>query len=265
LSDQEQDNVNPSYHREGDAVVFDRPVEQEEAARQRRENEQHEFARSQVKTNNRLAWFTGALMVATFCTIAVGVWQGIISQEAANAARDAANAAKCAANIAQRSLAQSVSAFQLDERPWVYISSFGLTSEPMANQKPPTIDYFVMNSGKTPALNLATFYETSSIAITSEPPLSKFKSKESARESVLPPNIPGNVIGTLPVNSIMEPTRLDQYNLGKEAIYIQVKITYSDAFKKNYWTTACAYHAHTMPPNLFTLCRNGNQMGEEKH
>ena len=36
---------------------------------------------------------TGALVVATFLTISVGVWQAVISREAANAARDAAQTA----------------------------------------------------------------------------------------------------------------------------------------------------------------------------
>lgn len=64
----------PIHHKEGEAIVFDRPVEQEQAARQRRENEQHEFARSQVNTNKWLARFTFALVIATFCTIGVGIW-----------------------------------------------------------------------------------------------------------------------------------------------------------------------------------------------
>lgn len=85
MSNQRQDDVAPSYHKEGDAIVFDRPVEQEQAARQRREDEQHEFARSQVRTNKKLAWFTGALMVATFCTIGIGIWQAAIYRAQLNA------------------------------------------------------------------------------------------------------------------------------------------------------------------------------------
>jgi hypothetical protein len=78
LSNQEQDNEAPPFHHEGGAGIFDKPKSQEEVARQRREDEQHEFARSQVKTNKRLAWFTAALVFASFCTIAVGIWQASI-------------------------------------------------------------------------------------------------------------------------------------------------------------------------------------------
>lgn len=78
MSNQEQDSGSAPFHEEGGAVIFDKPNSQEEIARRRREDEQHEFARSQVKTNKRLAWFTGALTLATFCTIGVGIWQACI-------------------------------------------------------------------------------------------------------------------------------------------------------------------------------------------
>lgn len=78
LPDHEQHDVPPPHHTEWDAVVFDLPPNKEEAARQRREDEQHEFARQQVETNRWLTRFTGALVFATFCTIAVGIWQASI-------------------------------------------------------------------------------------------------------------------------------------------------------------------------------------------
>lgn len=78
LTHQEQDNVHRTFHREGEAVVFDAPPDPIATARQRREDEQHEFARRQAQTNVRLLWFTGALVVATFCTIGVGLWQATI-------------------------------------------------------------------------------------------------------------------------------------------------------------------------------------------
>src|ERR1700678_459835 len=89
LSDQEQNSEPAPFHEEGGAVIFDKPKSQDEIARQRREDEQHEFARRQVKTNHRVAVFTGLLVFATLCTILVGIWQGNISQRAADAARDA--------------------------------------------------------------------------------------------------------------------------------------------------------------------------------
>lgn len=93
MSDQEQGNGARSFHEESGAVIFDKPKSQEEIDRGRREDEQHEFARAQVVTNKRLAWFTGALVFATLCTIGVGIWQATISQRAANAAKSAADTA----------------------------------------------------------------------------------------------------------------------------------------------------------------------------
>ena len=83
-------NNSHAFHSEGSSVVFDKPKSPEEIAR----DEQHEFARKQVNTNKWLAWFTGALVLATFCTIGVGVWQACISRTAAKAAESAANTAR---------------------------------------------------------------------------------------------------------------------------------------------------------------------------
>jgi hypothetical protein len=82
-----------AFHKEGEAVVFETPKTEEETAREDRANEQHEFARAQVETNKQMVRLTGALVIATFLTISVGIWQAVISREAANAARDAAQTA----------------------------------------------------------------------------------------------------------------------------------------------------------------------------
>jgi hypothetical protein len=175
-----------------------------------------------------------------------------------------AGAAASAATTAQQTLTQTTNAFQLDERPWVYVSSFGLVSEPEANKEGPKIDFSLMNSGKTPALNVVSFYETSSRPVTTDPPPSTFKTREPPSTDILPPNFAGNIIGTFPVKSITDPGRLAGYSLGTVAIYIQVKITYSDVFHNRYWTTVCAYHTHDVPRNYFTACRSGNDVGQER-
>jgi hypothetical protein len=107
LSDQEQDNESHSFHLEGGHAVFEKPKSQEEIARDRRESEQHKFAREQVKTNRKMTFFTGLLVLATGFGSGIGIWQATISQTAANAARDAADASKEAVFIAQRTLAET--------------------------------------------------------------------------------------------------------------------------------------------------------------
>jgi hypothetical protein len=92
MSDQEQANL-PHFHREGDAYLIDPQQVQIEAARRLREDEQHEFARKQVKTNRSLVVFTGLLVGCTLVGAVISIWQATISQTAANAAKDAAETA----------------------------------------------------------------------------------------------------------------------------------------------------------------------------
>jgi hypothetical protein len=82
----------------------------------------------------------------------------------------------------------------------------------------------------------------------------------------MPPNAPGLITTTEPVNSVVKtPGHLPAYNKGENLIYIHVKITYTDVFKEQrYWTTVCAYHAHGLPLNAFTFCKVGNDVGQEK-
>jgi hypothetical protein len=172
-----------------------------------------------------------------------------------------ARAARSAADTARQTLSESIDSLQLDERPWVYVSSFNLSSEPEVGKDAPKISITPFNSGKTPALDVKAFYETFSSPIKIEP-TSTFKTLEPPRDSILPPNFPGGVIGTYPINSILKPGLFAGYGQGKVAIYINVKITYSDEFGNRYWTTACAWHTHDYPDNVFTMCKKGNEVGQ---
>src|SRR5215469_2880824 len=100
----QRNNGTPAFHEESGAVVFEAPKPQEEVARQRRVDEQHEFARRQVTTNIWMVVFTGALVLATACTIGVGIWQASLSKESADAAKVSADAAKSAAQTASDTL-----------------------------------------------------------------------------------------------------------------------------------------------------------------
>jgi hypothetical protein len=176
-----------------------------------------------------------------------------------------ANAAKSAAITAERALTQSSKIVQLDERPWVYISSFALTAEPEVGKEPPKISFFPTNSGRTPALNITSFYETFTSPTDGKAPISRFETNEPPRASILPPNFSGAIITTFPIKSVMDPTRLAAYGVGAAAIYIDVKIDYSDSFHNRYWTTVCAYHTHDVPVGVFTACKTGNAVGQYRH
>jgi hypothetical protein len=178
LSEQKQDNENSAFHREGDALVFDAPPSPEEAQSKKRADEQHEFARDQVKNNRRLAQLTFFLVIGTFITAAFGYWQGSISQSAvasseravlvaqqserqtakANAQQrlDNAAAALDAKNLADKNAAQAAKALQAtidnfhqEQRAWVGVCDFRITS--FETGKPIQIGIRFCNSGRTPA------------------------------------------------------------------------------------------------------------------
>ena len=66
MADDEQKYVQHPFHMEGSIPVFVKPPSDEEASSERRAREAHEFARDQVATNRKLAWFTGLLVAGTF-------------------------------------------------------------------------------------------------------------------------------------------------------------------------------------------------------
>ncbi|MGA3071198.1 MAG: hypothetical protein ABSD43_13375 [Terracidiphilus sp.] len=148
MPDQEQNNVGTSHHREGETVIFDRPVDPVEAARQRRESEQHEFARQQVNTNKWLVRFTFALVFATFCTIGVGIWQNSISRRLAQ--------------IAEAQL-------RIDDRPWLKVEV--TNDNPLGAGKPVVAGVRITNIGKTPATQVMIVTKVAVIPVNKEPDL----------------------------------------------------------------------------------------------
>lgn len=119
------------------------------------------------------------MVLATFCTIGVGIWQGKISQTSANAARDAVQIARDTLTETQHSNTQSridsardsaatdkrakdalqatIDGFRLDERPYL---SIALTGTPTSLSVITEGDHKgqisfgmpVQNFGKTPAV-----------------------------------------------------------------------------------------------------------------
>jgi hypothetical protein len=250
LADQEQDSVTHSFHEEGGAIVFDKPPSAVEAARQRRENEQHEFAREQVKTNRRLAGFTRALVVATFCTIGVGIWQGSISQKAANAAGSAAATASDTLKETQANEKNSAQLaeqrFHIEQRPYLTVSDVKPNSPLLAGDN--QIVLALYNSGKSPALDVriqtSVFFGDRRIA--------KNPSKRS--ESIVGAEKPAFNTYTLSVNS----EDFSQIATGKEQIRFTFVVAYTDIFKERHTTRACAYYN---PKEVnYKYCEAGNSV-----
>jgi hypothetical protein len=260
LPDQEQDNVTPSYHREGDAVIFDRPAEQGEASRQRREDEQHEFARSQVKTNTRLAWFTGALMVATFCTIGVSIWQACIygsqlgvmqrqldqmsmqlpeMQKSAKAAQDSATAAQKAIQVAQGQM-------RVDQRAWLRVD-LGESLFQWRIGQPITVKTKVLNTGKTLALNVSERVKVELLPVDKLPDFI-YGNGHHACSAATGFVFPGETNPPTHSCSMFDPgtpirehllTAADTAQPNKFFIAIHGQIDYDDAFGIHHWLRFC--------------------------
>jgi hypothetical protein len=264
LSNHEQDNESAPFHEEGGAVIFDRPKSQEEIARQRREDEQHEFARAQVGTNKKLAWFTGLLVIGTFCGTAIGIWQATISQKASNAAKSAASTADATLKELQKNEASSGQQFQtqlgkLDEstkqssrladatekananvleadRPWM--SAWVQVADFEAGKKPVYTFTFV-NTGKRPAkTTLTANRENSYLGFPSDPDKQYIFDTAPSTNFV----VPGQpVISTLTADKELTQQELDFYAAqSRVEFFAFAKVEYTDVrTNAKYWTHVC--------------------------
>jgi len=305
LSQQEQHDESRPFHLEGGGLVFDKPKNQEEIARETREREQHEFERDQVKTNKRLKTFTGFLVIGTFVGTGIGIWQASIAQTSANAAREAAKAAQetvrearttreqsvrdaqqareLSANEAeaadQRNMAQleasakqnqttlqtAINNSRLDLRPWVMLSRFELSVEPAENV-PVTGTFWVVNTGKTPAMHVVTSSGIRSYTERPEPPQFFFSGMGQVGSSagMLAPGGVGDFhfpTGVLTLNR--EQAR--SYTSGGTVIYGSARIEYDDGFadSKPHWTSICVKHIHGRPLNEVGFCGTGNDIDHQ--
>jgi cytoskeletal protein RodZ len=135
-------------------AVLSRPqAEVDEERTRETHKEERDSKRLTIETVG--LWIAVVLAVAT-----VGLW--IVTKQAANTAAIAAKAAQQSAAASQegveinkRSIESSIAASQLDQRPWVYVSSLSLTGEPESNKEGPKIAVFMLNSGKAMALKVS--------------------------------------------------------------------------------------------------------------
>lgn len=264
MSDQDHDDGSAPFHEEGGALIFDKPKSEHEIARQRREDEQHEFARAQVGTNRKLAWFTGLLVLGTFFGTGIGMWQATISQRAANAAKSAADTADATLRELQKNEASSNQQFQtqlgkLDEstrqssrladanekananaleadRPWM--EAYMQVSDFEAGKKPTFIWTFT-NTGKRPAkVTLTANRENTYRGFPSDPDKSYVFDTAPSTNFV----VPGQpVISEITPDTELTQEQLDLYASQPTIDYFAfAKIEYTDV-KTNakYWTHVC--------------------------
>jgi len=268
LVEDENNSASGSFHEEAGTFVFDKPKSEEEVARQRREDEQHAFARRQVKTNKMLAWFTGALVVATFCTIGVGIWQLVVYrgqlaamqgqldqmakqypelQKSATASRDSADAADRSIRITQDQM-------RLDERAWITISEITIATDPPAPPHRLLIHYH--NSGKTPGLNGCARVDQAD-SLERIPTMDKEPVPGKCPTLTLSPQ--GGVTSEIALEETSATVGAD----GRRSAYLYGTIWYDDIFRRGHWSQFCEEILWDSKTVMFNACMKHNATGDE--
>lgn len=155
------------------------------------------------------------------------------------------------------SLNASIESARLDQRPWITFDGFEMSEEPTLN-KEVTVTLKVINTGKTPGLDLTSQSRLASWNV--EPPPAVFVAPASApSKGILAPGVTTVTFTTDPL-SLTNSDQLDAYTSKQNRIYIEAIVRYSDAFGKSHWTKVCAYHASGMPLTTFQYCEHGNEI-----
>jgi hypothetical protein len=268
LFDQEQAKVS-RFHREGDAVVFDPPEDQKEAARRRRENEQHKFAGQQVKTNKWLAIFSGLLVLATFCTIGIGLWQATISQTAVDVASRTLNETirsnKAQELSNQRSLDATIDNFHREQRPWVVVKSIDLGFLSENGHPIITITTKIANKGKSPAFDIRithSGFQSNYGPLNVNAWVTAGKEKDPshvATSSILAPDDDSTTPGErVPITE----TQADEIRKHILWIYVFGDIHYTDAFGVAHLTQYCGVYDPLV--NSFDICKTHTYIDKNK-
>ncbi len=147
MADSEAQQEQRAFHNEGGTIIFDKPSSDEKTAEKRRQDEEHEYARDQVKSNRLIAYFNGLLVIATFTGIVIGIWQAYISRAAVNTAR---------ASIiqAQQALQTTIDNFHQEQRAWIGIAAtnpLSYSTDPSTRSASMTVAFTLENYGHSAA------------------------------------------------------------------------------------------------------------------
>jgi hypothetical protein len=183
-------------------------------------------------------------------------------QESTGASKVQSDAAKSAVENARQSLQASIEAFHLDQRPWVTPFDFRL-AEDLEYGKPPKVEVWSENTGKTPALNVMVYSRAFFLGIEPIPPIFQPALPFPSRGFLSP--------GTKTFRFIVEfenfkPTLGDvaDYRSARKKIYIHGLIRYHDSFDQQHWSTFCIWHSFGALSGDFGYCRNGNNVDHQE-
>ena len=172
------------------------------------------------------------------------------------ASETTAKAAQRSADIGQKALSASIANSRLDQRPWIDLGEYRLSSEPEEGRAVAAA-FVILNSGKSPAFNEVA--QSILRAWTSPPDFTVFSAPSTQRSaSVVPP-------GETHVRSSTGPFTLDKnwvglYKAKRASLYLHVMVTYTDAFGTPHWTKVCMYHCLGMVLDSFAYCPSDNEM-----
>ena len=197
------------------------------------------------KDTKRFRVEVATLIVISVYT-AIAAYQGCQMRKATKAAENSANAAQIAANtsikvanIAERNIKAAQEQFRLEQRAWINIVK-AKYAEPLIANKISQIEITVINSGKTPALNVC---RTQKMWV--EEPGGKVIMGVKAD---LKPKI---TIGTNIERTFAfvgynptEQRMIDLINSGKVILFVELEVTYFDVFTKNktHHTRTCFHY-----------------------
>jgi hypothetical protein len=278
LSEQKENDKGPDIRYEGGVPIleFRRQLNEVERKQAEAERRDAEYKERQIALNK---WLAGATVALVICTVALGgiqirymhrqwkltsaslskmgdqIWA---AKDAAYAAQSAAGTAAGALSNSETSLRTTIDNFRLEQRAWVYISSFTVVKEPSVGEAA-HIKFMVRNNGRTPAIFLRN--QEGATIWTSEPPRPDWSKVKIGYPSDLSPGDVGFVFDaySLPVSEVA----IDGYKAHTTKMYVRGRITYLDAFGHHHWVEACAMHSFGDPRNAFQLCRHNNDMDQD--
>jgi Tfp pilus assembly protein PilE len=184
-----------------------------------------------------LKFFKRAELVATYVGLFALILYTAYTVGMYGANRDAANAAESAANTAEKTLKQSIQAYQVDQRAWVSV----LDIEPK-NQGSFGIKIVLTNTGKTPARGFT-------LSAAGDVGGKRGSEQKLSGSGIIAPG--GKFSSFMQANgSITNSTKLAVHG----------RVDYSSVFGGQHWTTFCYYliPEKVGTPSGFAPCESGN-------
>jgi hypothetical protein len=166
--------------------------------------------------------------------------------------------------LSHRALEGSIRASRLAERPWVVLSGVRLAKEPEFN-KPVTATLTIINTGKTPAIEVIAQSRISMMNSEQQLPLMVQLGPTKSR-GMLPPagqSVPGNFSFTTDPMTAVNVVQIQAYYSGANRLYLDGRVDYGDAFGIKHWTKFCLFHLNGSALDAFSYCQNGNNVDHQ--